>query len=81
MIQSTATTTGAVRDWILSKHPERRNVAADEDLIESRLVDSLSFVEFIFVIEQVSGVEIDIEHLNLDDLRTLAALEKKFDTR
>ncbi len=80
MIQSTITSTHAVRDWILSKHPERTNVAADEDLIESRLVDSLSFVEFIFVIEQASGVEIDMENLNLDDMRTLAALEKNFGT-
>ena len=34
--------------------------------------------EFIFVIEQASGVEIDLETLDLDDLRTLAAIEKRF---
>src|SRR5437016_5154355 len=64
-----------VRDWILRKHPERESVEADLDLIENRLIDSLSFVEFVFTIESASGVSIDVETIDVDDFRTLSAIE------
>ncbi|MBV9160407.1 MAG: acyl carrier protein [Pseudonocardiales bacterium] len=78
MAQQTTASINEVKDWVLAKHTERQDIGADEDLIETRLVDSLSFVEFIFVIEQASGTEIDMDTLDLDDLRTLAAIEKRF---
>jgi acyl carrier protein len=68
----------AVKNWILAKHPERADVAPDEDLIENRLVDSLSFVEFVFLIGECAGQEIDMDAVDLNDLRTLAAIEKRF---
>ncbi len=67
-----------IRDWILSKHPDLTAVDMSEDLIESRLIDSLSFVEFTFVIESASGVTIDMEKIDIDDFRTLTAVEKAF---
>jgi acyl carrier protein len=67
-----------VHDWILSKHTGRDAIDIDEDLIESRLIDSLSFVEFVFIIENSSGATIDVDNINIDDFRTLAAIEKAF---
>lgn len=67
-----------VRSWILSRHPERNSVAADENLIESRLVDSLSFVELVYAIEGASGVEIDFDNIDIQDFQTLSAIEKAF---
>jgi acyl carrier protein len=78
MAQQTTPLIDEVKDWVLAKHTDRQNIGTDEDLIETRLVDSLSFVEFIFIIEQVSGTKIDMDTLDLDDLRTLAAIEKRF---
>ncbi|MBV9011794.1 MAG: acyl carrier protein [Pseudonocardiales bacterium] len=78
MDQQTVPPVDEVRDWVLAKHTDRQDIGVDEDLIETRLVDSLSFVEFIFVIEQASGREIDIDTLDLDDLRTLTAIKKRF---
>lgn len=78
MAQQATASINEVRNWVLAKHTDRQDIGTDEDLIETRLVDSLSFVEFIFVIEQASGIEIDLETLDLDDLRTLAAIEKRF---
>jgi acyl carrier protein len=78
MAQQVTASINEVRNWVLAKHADRQDIGTDEDLIETRLVDSLSFVEFIFVIEQASGIEIDLETLDLDDLRTLAAIEKRF---
>ncbi len=43
----------------------------DTDLIETGLLDSLSFVEMLFEIEQRFGVSVEIETLELDDLRSL----------
>lgn len=78
MDQQTAASVDGVKDWVLAKHTDRQDIGLDEDLIETRLVDSLSFVEFIFVIEQASGTKVDMDTLDLDDLRTLAAIEKRF---
>ncbi|MFJ9108440.1 holo-ACP synthase [Streptomyces sp. NPDC102283] len=71
---------GEVREWILSRHPERQTIAADENLIESRLVDSLSFVELVYAIEGASGAEIDFDNIELQDFQTLSAIEKAFFT-
>ncbi|WP_137994210.1 acyl carrier protein [Streptomyces vilmorinianum] len=67
-----------VKNWILDRHPERNDIAPDLDLIENRLIDSLSFVEFVFLLEQQSGTSIQMETLEVDEIRTLAAIETHF---
>ena len=67
-----------VRNWILARHPERQIIDAEEDLIESRLVDSLTFVELVYVIENATGVEIDFDSIDVKDFKTLSAMEKAF---
>lgn len=78
MPSTTSQTVETVRNWLLAKHTERTSIASDEDLITARLVDSLSFVEFVLTIEEASGVEIDRDAINLEDFRTLDAIERKF---
>ncbi|MBC3842709.1 acyl carrier protein [Streptacidiphilus sp. 4-A2] len=67
-----------IRKWILARHPERNSLPHDENLIENRLVDSLSFVELVYAIEGASGAEIDFDAIDLQDFQTLAAIEKAF---
>ncbi|OEV05588.1 phosphopantetheine-binding protein [Streptomyces oceani] len=67
-----------VKQWILKRHPERTDIAPDTDLIDNRLIDSLSFVEFVFLLEQLSGRSIDMDTLEVDEIRTLAAIEEQF---
>ncbi|UQA94125.1 phosphopantetheine-binding protein [Streptomyces halobius] len=67
-----------VRTWILERNPERDSVTPDENLIENRLVDSLSFVELVYAIESASGVEIDFDNIDIQDFQTLSAIEKAF---
>ncbi|MFE2727335.1 phosphopantetheine-binding protein [Kitasatospora sp. NPDC059327] len=67
-----------VREWILARNPGRESIEPDENLIESRLVDSLSFVELVYTIESVSGVEIDFDSIDMQDLQTLSSIEKAF---
>ena len=64
-----------------SRHAERDHLDLDENLIETRLVDSLSFIELIYVIEAASGIEIDFDTIDLEDFQTLAAIDKAFFTK
>ncbi|MEU8566795.1 acyl carrier protein [Streptomyces pathocidini] len=82
-LEETGPTTGTtgidkVRDWILGRHPERTELGHDVNLIESRLVDSLSFVELVYAIEDASGTEIDFDAIDIEDFQTLASIEKAF---
>lgn len=47
---------------------------ADWDLIESGVMDSLTFVDMLFHIEQRFSVTLDVETLELDDLRSVARI-------
>ncbi|MDJ0464900.1 4'-phosphopantetheinyl transferase superfamily protein [Streptomyces sp. H27-C3] len=67
-----------IKDWILKRHTDREDIATDLDLIENRLIDSLSFVEFVFLLEQLSGRSIEMETLEVDAIRTLGAIESNF---
>ncbi|TQF01850.1 acyl carrier protein [Kitasatospora acidiphila] len=67
-----------IKSWILGRHPQRTDIAPDLDLIENRLIDSLSFVEFVFLLEQTSGRPIDMATVEVDHLRTLASIEEHF---
>ncbi|MFF2012667.1 phosphopantetheine-binding protein [Streptomyces sp. NPDC058195] len=68
----------AVREFIQGRNPKIGPLTDELDLIDSRAVDSLAFVEFIFLLEELTGEPIDPEDLNLDDFRTLKALETRF---
>lgn len=67
-----------LKGWILKRHPEREDIPADIDLIDNRLIDSLSFVEFLFLLEQLSGRSIDMESIDVEDIRRLEVIEKQF---
>ncbi|MEE1840847.1 acyl carrier protein [Streptomyces sp. NPDC007076] len=69
-----------VRNWILKRHPERQDIDAEENLIQTRLVDSLTFVELVYVIENAADLEIDFDNIDIEDFQTLAAIEKAFFT-
>ena len=70
-----------VKDWILGRHAERDELAPDENIIDSRLVDSMSFIELIYVIESASGAEIDFDSIDLADFQSLSAIDRAFFSR
>lgn len=67
-----------LKGWILTRHPERKDIPVDLDLIDNRLIDSLSFVEFLFLLEQLSGRSIDMDTIDVEDIRRLEVIEKQF---
>jgi len=64
--------------WISSRHPRIGHIDPDYDLIENRLIDSLGFVEFIILIEKLSGRTLSAADMNIHSLRSLANIERAF---
>jgi acyl carrier protein len=67
-----------ITQWLLQRKPELTHIPPDLDLIENRVLDSLSLMEFLFVLEQETGTSQDPESLEVDDFRTLRSIEKRF---
>jgi hypothetical protein len=43
-----SSTIARVTDWLLAKKPDLQVIDLDMDLIENRIIDSLSFMDFVF---------------------------------
>ncbi|MCX4546160.1 phosphopantetheine-binding protein [Streptomyces sp. NBC_01565] len=43
----------------------------DRDLIEARILDSLAFVEFLLLIEELTGEPVDLAKTDVENFRTL----------
>ncbi len=68
-----------VKEWILTKVPAGHpDVALDMDLIESGLVNSVFFTEYVLVIEELAGSEIEIDESIVDKVRTLRGVSENF---
>jgi acyl carrier protein len=48
----------------------------DTDLLESGILDSLQFVELLVQLEQRFGHRVEVDSLNIDDLRTLERIAR-----
>ncbi|MFF9375705.1 acyl carrier protein [Streptomyces griseoluteus] len=64
--------------FIHQRNPEVGELNLDDDLIDRRAVDSLAFVEFLYLLEELSGETIDPEEIDVEDFRTLRAIDKRF---
>jgi len=67
-----------VIDWLQLRNDGLGDIPHDFDLIENRLIDSLSFMEFILLLESLIGRDIPVEELDIDQFRTLKAIEVNF---
>ncbi|WP_340559863.1 acyl carrier protein [Streptomyces sp. GSL17-111] len=65
--------------WLYERNPGLDGpIAPDEDLIEARLIDSMDFLEFIDLLESLSGRTIDLQTITIDDFRTLDRIRERF---
>lgn len=80
-----STDTGAaidrVKSWLCERKPKLLSDAGaledpDLDLIENRIVDSLSFVDFVFFLEELSGRQLDTGPEHMASFRTLRAIQR-----
>ncbi|MFI0902073.1 acyl carrier protein [Streptomyces sioyaensis] len=61
-------------DWIKDKNPEAQEIPEDLDIVETRTVTSLQFVEFLLYIEELRGSAIPAEEMDIDSFRTLRSI-------
>jgi acyl carrier protein len=69
-----------LRNWILSQNPKVQSVGDEDELIESRVLDSFALVQFVFFIEEVFGREVVLDESVARNFRTLAAICRHFKT-
>ena len=48
--------------------------AADTDLFETGILDSLRFVELLAALEEAFGIRVSVEDLEIDDFRNLTRI-------
>ncbi|MFF3837374.1 acyl carrier protein [Streptomyces sp. NPDC001930] len=70
--------TKPVVDWLLERNPTVEEIPEDLDLIESRLIDSLGFMEFVLLLEDLIGRELRLDQIDVDQFRTLRSLTHHF---
>jgi acyl carrier protein len=66
-----------VRGWLLARNPEVTAIDWDEDLIDSRLIDSLDFPQLILFLEDLAGCELELTAENVVGFRTLRGIRDK----
>ncbi|MEU3691863.1 nitronate monooxygenase [Streptomyces narbonensis] len=70
--------TKPIVDWLRERNPTVGDIPEDLDLIESRLIDSLGFMEFILLLEDLIGRELSLDRIDVNQFRTLRALTDNF---
>lgn len=65
-------------DYLLAKRPDLTSIDLDLDLIENRILDSLGFVNFLYVVEEHTGTEISLDDVTPEDFRTVRSIAKRF---
>ncbi|MER7118121.1 acyl carrier protein [Streptomyces goshikiensis] len=70
--------TKPVVDWLLERNPTVDEIPEDLDLIENRLIDSLGFMEFVLLLEDLIGRELQLDQIDVDQFRTLRSLTHHF---
>lgn len=73
-MNATADKIEAVKRWLLAKKPALGDIDLDLDLIESRVIDSLGFLDFVFFLEQLTGRELQTDAESVKAFRTLRSL-------
>jgi hypothetical protein len=67
-----------LRAWLLEKHPDLDGLDDDTDLFENKLIDSLSFVEYILIIEELIQRDIPVTPDLMPKTATLAKVRAHF---
>lgn len=64
--------------FLRERRPDLEEIDPELDLIENRILDSLAFVNFLYLLEEATGREIDLEEVSPADFRTISAIRARF---
>lgn len=67
-----------LKRWLLERNESLSDIDPHTDLVDERIIDSLTFVEFVYVLQKISGRTIDVQNLDISTFRTLESIESTF---
>lgn len=66
-----------VKEWVLAANPGVDDITPDEDLIDTRLVDSLRFLELLALLEELTGQDMTAAGRDLRRFRSLRSIDEE----
>lgn len=67
-----------VLDYLRAKRPDLPSIDPELDLIENRILDSLGFIDFLYLLEESTGKQITLDSVSAEDFRTLNRIKARF---
>lgn len=67
-----------ITSFLQSKCPDVGPIGVDEDLVLTGVLNSMHFVELLYLIEAELDTEISLEQVTTDDFRTIANIRSRF---
>ena len=70
----------ALERWLLdnTRTEGLERIPHDRDIVTGRVVDSLRFIDLVLLIEELSGLTVDVDGSSLDDFRSIDAIWGRF---
>jgi len=67
-----------ITDFLYTKCPDAGPIGEDEDLVLTGVLNSMHFVELLYLIESELGTEISMDDVSSEDFRTIARIRDRF---
>jgi acyl carrier protein len=67
-----------VIEYLEARRPDLAPADPEMDLIENRVLDSLGFVEFLYLLEEHTGQELTLDTISPEDFRTVSRIKARF---
>jgi acyl carrier protein len=67
-----------ITSFLQSKCPDVGPIGVDEDLVMTGVLNSMHFVELLYLIEAELKTEISLDEVTTDDFRTIANIRDRF---
>lgn len=67
-----------ITTFLHTKCPDSGPIGVEEDLVETGVLNSMHFVELLYLIEAELDTEISMDDVTTDDFRTIANIKARF---
>jgi acyl carrier protein len=67
-----------ITSFLQTKCPDSGPIGVDEDLVLTGVLNSMHFVELLYLIEEELNTEISLDDVSSDDFRTIAKIRDRF---
>jgi acyl carrier protein len=67
-----------ITTFLRGKCPDGDTIGPHEDLVDTGVLNSMHFVELLYLIEAELGAEISMDDVTTDDFRTIANIQARF---